>query len=229
MRMNKIVSLLPIIIAVLAVTGCSSNKKNDLTSENIKGDVKSIEQTTYKAQYKDSIVTKTDTILLLSKAMFDTKGFKNDFCEFQGDSMVKTVYKFKYNDNGQRTESLKFNDKGDPIGKLVHSYNGKENTQTDNFNAQGEFMFRYTYPKDIEEGTLQTIVSNETGEMMYKYVLTTDEKGNHKTMIVYDSKGDVYSSSTYTYQFDDKDNWTEMTEIMNNKPKSITVREIIYY
>lgn len=227
--MKKIILLLPIMLVMLATTGCSSNKKNDLTSENIKGNVKTIEQTTYKAQFVDSVATKMDTVLLLSKAEFDNKGFKTNFSEYEGDGRVKAEYKFKYNKNGQRIESLMFNENGEPIGKLVHSYDGKENTQTDNFNADGEFLFRYTYPKDVEEGTLQTIVSDKNGEMTYKYVLTLDDKGNHKTMIIYDENGDAYSNSTFDYQFDHNDNWILMTEIMDNNPRSITLREIVYY
>ncbi len=227
--MRKIALLLPTILITLATTSCSNDAKTDLISENIKGNVKSIEQTTYKAVYIDSVATKTDTVLLMSIADFDTDGFKSSFCEFEGPNKTKTTYQFKYNDNGQRTESLAFNEAGTLIEKLVHSYDGIDNTQTDNFNANGDFMFRYTYPKDIEEGTLQTIIEDNKGNMSYKYMFTLDEKGNYVTMIVYHKNGDVYSNSVFEYQFDENNNWIKMTEIMDNKPRSITERKIIYY
>ena len=201
-----------VILSVLCLVSCNqSEKKNDLTEENLKGKVKSITENTYEAVDKFGQIEKGD-VLVDSSAVYTDDG------------------RFKiYNEKGNKIEENYYNSNGSLIYKNTYKYDEKGNKIEENYyNSNGRLYSKTTYKYD-EKGNMieDNFYDSDDGSLIYKTTYKYDEKGNIIEENHYDSNGRL--DSKYTYEYDKNNNWTQRIEYKNTIPHRITERIIEYY
>ena len=201
-----------VILSVLCLVSCNqSEKKNDLTEENLKGKVKSITENTYEAVNKFGQIEKGD-VLVDSSAVYTDDG------------------RFKiYNEKGNKIEENYYNSNGSLIYKNTYKYDEKGNKIEENYyNSNGRLYSKTTYKYD-EKGNMieDNFYDSDDGSLIYKNTYKYDEKGNIIEENHYDSNGRL--DSKYTYEYDKNNNWTQRIEYKNTIPHRITERIIEYY
>ena len=187
-----------------------SEKKNDLTEENLKGKVKSITENTYEAVDKFGQIEKGDVLVDSSAVYTDDGHFKI------------------YNEKGNKIEENYYNSNGSLIYKNTYKYDEKGNKIEENYyNSNGRLYSKTTYKYDEKGNKIEEYHYDEDGKFNYKYTYKYDEKGNNIEKNNYDSNGRLYSK--YTYEYDKNNNWTQRIEYKNTIPHRITERIIEYY
>ena len=228
-----------VILSVLCLVSCNqSEKKNDLTEENLKGKVKSIKETTYKAIEKFGQIEKGD-VLVDSSAVYTDYG------------------RFKiYNEKGNKIEENRYNSDGSLYYKVTYKYDGKGNKiEVNHYDSNGSLILKYTYKYDENGNKIEECWYNEDGSLIVKFTPKYDENGNMMEVNNYDSDGSLHkkftykydekgnkieinnynsdgrldSKTTYKYEYDKNNNWTQRIEYKNTIPNSITERIIEYY
>ena len=201
-----------VILSVLCLVSCNqSEKKNDLTEENLKGKVKSITENTYEAVDKFGQIEKGN-VLVDSSAVYTDDG------------------RFKiYNEKGNKIEENYYNSNGRLIYKNTYKYDEKGNIIEENYyNSNGRLYSKATYKYD-EKGNMieDNFYDSDNGSLIYKNTYKYDEKGNNIEKNNYDSNGRL--DSKHTYEYDKNNNWTQRIEYKNTIPHRITERIIEYY
>lgn len=121
-----------VILSVLCLVSCNqSEKKNDLTEENLKGKVKSITENTYEAVDKFGQIEKGD-ILVDSSAVYTDDGH------------------FKiYNEKGNKIEENYYNSNGSLIYKNTYKHDKNVNIIEEcRYNKFGRLREKDTYKYD---------------------------------------------------------------------------------
>ena len=200
------------ILSVLCLVSCNqSEKKNDLTEENLKGKVKSITENTYEAVDKFGQIEKGDVLVDSSAVYTDDGHFKI------------------YNEKGNKIEENYYNSNGRLYSKTTYKYDEKGNMIEDNFydSDDGSLIYKNTYKYDEKGNKIEEYHYDEDGKFNYKYTYKYDEKGNNIEKNNYDSNGRL--DSKHTYEYDKNNNWTQRIEYKNTIPHRITERIIEYY
>ena len=200
------------ILSVLCLVSCNqSEKKNDLTEENLTGQVQSITENTYEAVDKFGQIEKGDVLVDSSAVYTDDGHFKI------------------YNEKGNKIEENYYNSNGRLYSKTTYKYDEKGNMIEDNFydSDDGSLIYKNTYKYDEKGNKIEEYHYDEDGKFNYKYTYKYDEKGNNIEKNNYDSNGRL--DSKHTYEYDKNNNWTQRIEYKNTIPHRITERIIEYY
>ncbi len=227
-----------VILSVLCLVSCNqSEKKNDLTEENLKGKVKSITENTYEAVDKFGQIEKGDVLVDSSAVYTDDGHFKiynekgNKIEENYYNSNGSLIYKntYKYDEKGNKIEENYYNSNGRLYSKTTYKYDEKGNMIEDNFydSDDGSLIYKNTYKYDEKGNKIEEYHYDEDGKFNYKYTYKYDEKGNNIEKNNYDSNGRL--DSKYTYEYDKNNNWTQRIQYKNTIPHRITERIIEYY
>ena len=200
------------ILSVLCLVSCNqSEKKNDLTEENLKGKVKSITENTYEAVDKFGQIEKGDVLVDSSAVYTDDGHFKI------------------YNEKGNKIEENYYNSNGSLIYKNTYKYDEKGNKIEENYyNSNGRLYSKTTYKYD-EKGNIIEKNNYDSNDLFNKTTYKYDEKGNTIEINNYNSDGRLDSKYTYKYKYDKNNNWIQQVKYKNNKPIQITERIIEYY
>ena len=178
---------------------------------------------------------------------------------FDSIEKFQSKWVFHYNSDGQLTEEIKHNQKGIEERKSEYTYDKKgnrisEKTFHTELTKPGTY---YTFSYDSKSRMVGQNSFSPTGEkdhrVVFKYngdllkevksfnedglwfVYSFDDKGLLIEEKSYNPDKTVSYYNTYEYVFDSHNNWIEKTMFMNsgeyiqNKPVSITIREIEYY
>ena len=224
-----------VILSVLCLVSCNqSEKKNDLTEENLKGKVKSITENTYEAVDKFGQIEKGDVLVDSSAVYTDDGHFKiynekgNKIEENYYNSNGSLIYKntYKYDEKGNKIEENYYNSNGRLYSKTTYKYDEKGNIiEKNGHNYDGSYKITYKY--DEKGNNIEQNNYKYDGSFLYKYTYKYDEKGNNIEKNNYDSNGRL--DSKYTYEYDKNNNWTQRIEYKNTIPHRITERIIEYY
>ena len=160
-----------------------SEKKNDLTEENLKGKVKSIKETTYKAVDKFGQIKK-------GNVFYD--GFSSPF----------TII---YNEKGNQIKICRYDKYGKIDNKNTYKYDEKGNIIEHNTYDDGRLVFKDIYKYDEKGNKIEKNHYYYDGRLDYKTTYKYDEKGNNIEENIYDYDYDGYGSK-YTYKYDEKGN-----------------------
>ena len=133
-------------LSVLCLVSCNqSEKKNDLTEENLKGKVKSITENTYEAVDKFGQIEKGDVLVDSSAVYTDDGHFKI------------------YNEKGNKIEENYYNSNGSLIYKNTYKYDEKgNNIEKNNHDSNGRLDSKYTYEYDKNNNWTQRIEYKNT-------------------------------------------------------------------
>ena len=162
-----------VILSVLCLVSCNqSEKKNDLTEENLKGKVKSITENTYEAVDKFGQIEKGDVLVDSSAVYTDDGHFKiynekgNKIEENYYNSNGSLIYKntYKYDEKGNKIEENYYNSNGRLYSKTTYKYDEKGNMIEDNFydSDDGSLIYKNTYEYDKNNNWTQRIEYKNT-------------------------------------------------------------------
>ena len=218
-----------VILSVLCLVSCKqSEKKNDLTEENLKGKVKSITENTYEAVDKFGQIEKGDvSYYAYAVTIYNEKGNKIEENHYNSYGMLYEKYTYKYDENGNNIEechyedgilskkhTYKYDENGNNIQKRRYYYkNGKFNSKSSytykydengnnieecHYLTDGKIDYKTTYKYD-EKGNKIEICRYDYDNLSYKYTYKYDEKGNNIEKNKYYSSGNLNYKSTYKY------------------------------
>ena len=216
-------------LSVLCLVSCKqSEKKNDLTEENLKGKVKSIKGNTYEAIDKFGQIEKGD-VLDAYFNIYNEKGNKIEDNSYDSDGSLEYKYTYKYDKKENKIEE-NFYIYGGLNSKSIYKYNEKGNKiELNVYDSDGRLVSKYTYKYDEKGNMIEENWYNSDGRLNSKTTYKYDEKGNNIEENNYDSDGRLGKNYTYKYEYDKNNNWTQRIEYKNTIPVNITERIIEYY
>ena len=147
-----------VILSVLCLVSCNqSEKKNDLTEENLKGKVKSIKETTYKAIEKFGQIEKGDVLYDVFNDPFITiiyneKGDRIEENHYNSDGSLDYKVTYKYDENGNKIEGNIYFSDGSLLEKYTYKYDEKGNIiEKNRYNSNGSLDEKYTYKYEYDK------------------------------------------------------------------------------
>jgi len=211
------------IIGILFLLSCSSNHANqtDLSKNKLKGNIKSVQQFTYKAIEKFGEITKGEITRMSLSYMDNTNIIYNPDGNIlekhtyyvQKDHWSKT-YTCEYSMTGELINMSRLNGVGKSIRKIVFNYdnNGNNNEQTE-YKVKNEIeiisnkiIYKYNDNRNKIEGN--KYISD--GTFSKGWIAKYDNKGNILEKKWYKSNKVYYMKQIY--QYDEKGNMTEFTK-----------------
>ena len=134
------------ILSVLRLVSCKqSEKKNDLTEENLKGKVKSIKETPYEAVDKFGQIEKGNVLYDdgTSFTIYNEKGniIEENYYDSDGNLSSKDTY--EYDENGNNIEKNNYDSNGKLDSKYTYEYD-KNNNWTQRIEYKNTIPHRIT-------------------------------------------------------------------------------------
>lgn len=155
-----------IILATLSASCNQSEKKNDLTEENLKGKVKSIKETPYEAVDKFGQIEKGNVLydnFIFPFTIYDEKGNKIEENHYDSDGNLSSKDTYEYDENGNNIEKNNYDSDGRLGYKLIYKYNEKGNMiEKNNYDSNGRLDYKYTYEYDKNNNWTQRIEYKNT-------------------------------------------------------------------
>ena len=218
------------ILSVLRLVSCKqSEKKNDLTEENLKGKVKSIKETLYEAVDKFGQIEKGNWFNNYF-TIYDKKGNIIEENDYDSDGSLNSKTTYKYDEKGNKIEENDYDSDGRLSYKYTYKYDEKGNIIEENhYDSDGRLRSKYTYKYDKKGNMIEANFYNSDGSLSFKFTYKYDEKGNMIEVTYYDSDGSLNYKTTYKYEYDKNNNWTQKIQYRNTIPNIITERIIEYY
>ena len=251
-------------LSVLCLVSCNqlekkTEKKNDLTEENLKGKVKSIKETPYDAIEKFGQLEKGDVSYSVffpsSFTIYNEKGNKIEVNGYNPDGSLYSKTTYKYDEKGNKIEkntykydgslnyktTYKYDEKGNKIEKNNYYYSGRLDSKTtykydekgnnieENIYYYDGYGYKTTYKYDEKGNKIEKNIDGSVDRLGYKYTYKYDEKGNTIEQNIYYHGSRPAENYSYKYEYDKNNNWTQEIEYFNTIPVYITERIIEYY
>ena len=242
---------------VLSCSNATDTIRNDLTIEDIKGNVRTLSIQTYQAVEKFG-QTQEGALTGVKTSNYNPGGFIMD-----RDELVRyQFYRYVFNANKLPVEKTSFNLDSSLLSKELFAYDGNKNKITATlYGADGALQVKtaFKYDEDcnaIEENTYDgtgALISKfvykyngdgkpveyngykSDGKLMNRFLYKYDEKGNRiqEAQILLNAADSSFSATTIHYQYpewDNTGNWIKQIVLNENKTAThIVAREILYY
>ncbi len=251
----KRIKALSIVLPIFLILASCSKNKNGWDNYNIKGEVKTIRESSYNAVERFGKVEKGDEARRGKTLNFDSNGKLTEEDIYIGVSLSAKVI-HHYDEQNKGIESLIYNASGSLDSKAIYHYDNKNNNlDVIYYNSDGDFDYKFSYKYNDKgfntEEYLYVDEVNYSYKITYKYdnkgkriekvkykpstsfqireTYVNDDKGNNIQTFMYDSDGICFAKFTYKYEYDEKDNWIKQITYKDKKPVELTEREIEYY
>jgi hypothetical protein len=216
------INIFPAAIFMEGTSGTFEIKaKNDLTSMNLFGKVKSIEEVSYKSQGGN--VTITDTYKEYSRqVLFNTAGNITGEFNYNANGSLNNRSTCIYNNKGLRTHYIRYDAGGMAYDSIRYEYDNKGNLVEENsFEDEAKYYYDNNGNRigdnHYDPYDMNSIMGIPKIKITYKY----DQKGNQieKNRTEHDEDlGDT--QDTWTYKYDDKGNIIEVkTSFILDSPR----------
>ena len=242
--------------STFAQTENRTDVQNHLKDLRLKGDVKTFKITPYKVVDYFGKIVKGDKqdfwtgdvvvvfveivrdvynsfgkIQMKYMYVYDDRGSKTAYNSYTPTGKLHDTYQYLNDDKGRmiqelwiksdKTFGLKYTFEYDAKGQVTKTCQYTKDANTlDNCTA-------YKYDKSGNIVELEVFKSN--GDLKRKQVIKYDNKGNEINVRNFDENGNFVDERNYKYQYDEKGNWVERIEYVNDFPKVLIEREFIYY
>jgi hypothetical protein len=214
-EVNIIYRYLITVLLLLILSGCKKEtiKVNDLHSLNLKGNVKSINETNYEAIQKFGKITKGNRgSVILNSALdsyivFNTEGNIIEKNAFFSDGKLGRRYTIKYDKNIKEETENDFSNSTITIN--TYKYDEKKNVLEHKINSRfGEVIHKYSYKYDSNGLLIATYNENGKIEENYKYDNNEKLTENHRF--------DIYGQTTrkFTLKYYNNGNVKETEELL---------------
>ncbi|AFL96689.1 hypothetical protein ACQ1Q1_08150 [Ornithobacterium rhinotracheale] len=246
-----------ITLSAISLWACDKqHKKTDAEEMHLKGKVKSVKQTTYKAVEKFGQVERGSESGFNNDnfyVVFNEKGNCIEEVRYNSEGNIDRKSTLAYDEKENCIERVRYNAEGSIDEKMTLAYDDKGNKiECVFYNSDDSIYSKSTYAYDEKGNCIEEVWYNSEDSIDVKSTYFYDEKGNVRTVVWYDSEGsmtrkniydyegnqiqvDYYNSEgkfyreTYTYEYDTHDNWIKKITYKNDKAESIAEREITYY
>jgi len=189
---------------------------NDIKIMGLKGNIRSLSETTYKAQdkfgeiVKGQITGKCSVILFettgmikeeqyfdpqgkplsTKKNMYDSKGNKIENA-FRPDGKLDNTKKISYDSKGNITEETIYNSQGLLESKYKYKYIDRKLTEACLYNSEGSISNIELYGYDIDGNKTEENFFNSEGEMTdsHKFIIEKDGEGSRTVKDIFVSDG----------------------------------------
>jgi hypothetical protein len=203
----KILNFYIIVLMPLLCFGCfgDNERKNDLTKNNLKGKVKSVEKTVYDAVEKDGEIEKS-SLNYKRTERYNKDGYMVERKAYKSDSSLKDVCKFEYDTKGNLLEQIFTDEDGKYACKIAYKNNSngmmieEKLLSPTNKNAISTTTHKY----DKKGRLIETIDwwTYKKSKAMWKYVLEYNEGGKISKETLYkDDRGRIreWENTLYDY------------------------------
>jgi len=189
---------------------------NDIKIMRMKGNIRSLSETTYKAQdkfgeiFKGQITGKNSLILFettgmikeeqyfdqqgkplsTKKNMYDSKGNKIENV-FKPDGKLDNTKKISYDSKGNIIEETIYNSQGLLESKYKYKYIDRKLTESCLYNSEGSISNIELYGYDIEGNKTEENFYNSEGELIdsHRFIIETDGEGNRTVKDIFVTDG----------------------------------------
>lgn len=181
---------------------------------------------------------------VVSKSEFRREYDENGNLTLYETSEGKNVY--RYDDNGNCTEEIKYDENGEFVLRYVHIYENGKKKETDEYNEKGDVVLLTLYEYDeygnvtselvldkelnevqksvfeYDKNQRETLCAtyDENGNISFKQEQAFDDFGNLITLVAYAEDGSA--ESIYKYKYDDHNNLISVAEY-DDKNKQISI------
>lgn len=163
--------------------------------------------------------------------------YKNDkqgniietFCENSKDSLL-WKQKFKYDDSGNIIEIQNFTTLDSLAWRKISKYNqANKIIEEVKYNFDDKLVSKSIYLYDNSGNNIERRSYDENGSFKSQITYSYDEQGNYIEVQEYSSEGKLTTKRNYEYDYDTKGNWIKVVKFVNDIPKKMTKRQIVYY
>lgn len=197
-------------------------EKNDLEKQGIKGKVKSLTISTFKAKLKIGKVRKGDLVERLD-FKFDSAG--NMVEEIQYSPNLQFKMTFKYDTKNRPIEDCLYKADGGISERTIFKYDSEGyKIEEDHLGINNSLKFKGIFKNDSKGNLIEEDSYDSSGKMEYKSVIKWDDKGNPIENYHY-KRDSLFEKITYGY--DEKNQMTE--KVYYDKNNKITRKGLFKY
>jgi hypothetical protein len=214
--------------------------KNSWAEMNLKGRVKQLKEINYALLSEGDLngPFKKQGVKNSSVYIFNEKGYRTEWNNYNSDGTLYGKTTYKYNDQGNVIEVAMYNADGSLSYKntFKDKYDDKGNKiEANRYNADGSLNNKTTFKyKFDDKGTIiEKSYFNADGSLGSKHTFKYEfnDKGSYEVEeIVFGADGNRFDYNSYKdYKFDTNFNWTSRMTFGFNRTPIVSEREIIYY
>jgi len=231
--MKKAITVLCIGILFLLSCSCHNvkNIKNDLSEKKLKGKVKSITEARYDVTEESGEIQK-ERLLFKEISQYNKKGYLKAVNKCKPDGSVEYKITFRHDEKGNLTERNILKADGSFLYKESYIYDDKGTlTEKKGHKPDGSIEHSETFIYDDKGNIIEMNLFDPIGRLRNVSIYKYDDQGKLIEKEGYNTDGSLAYNVTFTYNetVDKHGNWLIVTVFQDEKPTSITEREIEYY
>lgn len=163
---------------------------------------------------------------------YDEKGNKTAYSLVDSTGQMSSMYIYKYNNNNNLTdESLVF--PGDvEVSKNIYKCDERGNRTLSEYYNRGKLVSSTREKYDNQNNVVAREVIQRKGDQLqlqYRSIMRYNLLNDLISEQVFNEKGEVLSTVSYSYQYDDHENWIECIGYHQDHPDRKIVRRISYF
>lgn len=203
--MKKISTILSLLVAILCY--CQNSNNTTLKSENLKGSVYYITETSYSAQEKFGVIEKYGTPTKYSYT-YNEYGNIMEKKLFNNDGRVTVKWNYVYDNVRKLTEENVTVNISDPSLYLLYG-DGKKTifkydkngyrVESNEFDLKENLLSKTKFRNDSNGNLLESNLYFANGNLQFKYVFKYSKSGKKSEVIKYDSNGDLIETKKLKY------------------------------
>lgn len=144
-------------------------------------------------------------------------------------SEIDTVF-YKYNENKMLIFKVVRSSNPFINQKTEYFYDDKNNNKEIKvFDLKNTLIEQYKNTFDLNNRRIEENIWLVKDKIVNRNVFSYDEKGNIINMTSYSANNVISNFWDFSYVYDDKDNWTSMIILKNNKARIVVLRKFEYY
>ncbi len=221
--------ILSFILLLFCFYPAMSQVKNDLKREKLKGGAKTVTELEYTVvpEAKEAI---KDVLKMKSVCTYNADGNRTEFVTYSPEGAVQSRSVYAYNDSGILVNVKRYRADGGLNVTTTYKYDKLGNeAEENNYDPSGALFMTGKGRYDLNGNRITYDRHDGTGHLFLKSNLRYDKNGNPTQEREYDSHESLQFSTTYEYgNYDKSGNWLWRATYKNDKPRSITEREIAY-
>ena len=187
--------------------GNTDIKYNDWAKSNLKGKIKSVRESYYRAEKQPGNTEKSFESRGGFETVFNTQGYKISYTAHESDGRISSKSLYKYDDKNNLIEEEKYY--GDELSfRELYTYNDKGNLiEKTTLDPDGKLTLRQLYKNNDRGNIIEERHHNNEDVFYNKIVFEYDERNNLTEENHYDAD-DLHCRKT-KYKYDDTGNRIE--------------------
>lgn len=227
---------------------------NDLTRNNIKGNVIIINEHTYSAK-KVKKKIEEDKLLNSFINLYDSKGFKTEDIKLNSEGKLDKRYAYFYNENNSRKathiytigsyleykivylydeagnliQDVSYDNNNNKLKTFKYSYDGAGYLIEDiSFDKDENLQKKFNYTNNNLGQKIKTQIYNSKGELERTITFEYDKNSNLIEEKNFSNDGNLLFTNSFIYEYDKTGNWIKKFHLRNGEADKITIRNITY-